>query len=146
MWCSWDVRGQLCRALGSPVWLSLFCMGCWLTGGRCSQRSLLLPPQATAEQIRLAQMISDHNDADFEEKVKQVRLVRLILSVGEVTLLCSGSPVLQSPSLSCDAWVHLKNSLIRVVLFTASSFESVRFRIIVTIFKSFLKCFKSPCW
>ncbi|KAJ8335155.1 hypothetical protein SKAU_G00407940 [Synaphobranchus kaupii] len=30
-------------------------------------------PQATAEQIRLAQMISDHNDADFEEKVKQVR-------------------------------------------------------------------------
>ncbi len=29
--------------------------------------------QATAEQIRLAQMISDHNDADFEEKVKQVR-------------------------------------------------------------------------
>lgn len=28
--------------------------------------------QATAEQIRLAQMISDHNDADFEEKVKQV--------------------------------------------------------------------------
>uniref|UniRef100_H3DJL7 Ubiquitin associated protein 2-like n=1 Tax=Tetraodon nigroviridis TaxID=99883 RepID=H3DJL7_TETNG len=29
-------------------------------------------PQATAEQIRLAQMISDHNDADFEEKVKQV--------------------------------------------------------------------------
>ncbi|XP_056336439.1 ubiquitin-associated protein 2-like isoform X6 [Danio aesculapii] len=29
-------------------------------------------PQATAEQIRLAQMISDHNDADFEEKVKQL--------------------------------------------------------------------------
>uniref|UniRef100_A0A8C1AEJ7 Ubiquitin associated protein 2-like n=1 Tax=Cyprinus carpio carpio TaxID=630221 RepID=A0A8C1AEJ7_CYPCA len=28
--------------------------------------------QATAEQIRLAQMISDHNDADFEEKVKQL--------------------------------------------------------------------------
>uniref|UniRef100_A0A3Q0R3F0 Ubiquitin associated protein 2-like n=1 Tax=Amphilophus citrinellus TaxID=61819 RepID=A0A3Q0R3F0_AMPCI len=28
-------------------------------------------PQATAEQIRLAQMISDHND-DFEEKVKQL--------------------------------------------------------------------------
>ncbi|TRZ11408.1 hypothetical protein HGM15179_015717 [Zosterops borbonicus] len=27
---------------------------------------------ATAEQIRLAQMISDHNDADFEEKVKQL--------------------------------------------------------------------------
>lgn len=32
----------------------------------------LLLEQATAEQIRLAQMISDHNDADFEEKVKQV--------------------------------------------------------------------------
>lgn len=32
----------------------------------------LLLLQATAEQIRLAQMISDHNDADFEEKVKQV--------------------------------------------------------------------------
>ncbi|KAI4785312.1 hypothetical protein KUCAC02_037842, partial [Chaenocephalus aceratus] len=29
-------------------------------------------PQATAEQIRLAQVISDHNDADFEEKVKQL--------------------------------------------------------------------------
>ncbi|XP_037120346.1 ubiquitin-associated protein 2-like isoform X4 [Syngnathus acus] len=29
-------------------------------------------PQATAEQIRLAQMISDHYDADFEEKVKQL--------------------------------------------------------------------------
>ncbi|XP_045914245.1 ubiquitin-associated protein 2-like isoform X3 [Micropterus dolomieu] len=29
-------------------------------------------PQATAEQIRLAQMISDHNDADFEEKLKQL--------------------------------------------------------------------------
>ncbi|XP_038624983.1 ubiquitin-associated protein 2-like [Tachyglossus aculeatus] len=29
-------------------------------------------PQATAEQIRLAQMISDHNDSDFEEKVKQL--------------------------------------------------------------------------
>uniref|UniRef100_A0AAR2LZM0 UBA domain-containing protein n=1 Tax=Pygocentrus nattereri TaxID=42514 RepID=A0AAR2LZM0_PYGNA len=28
--------------------------------------------RATAEQIRLAQMISDHNDADFEEKVKQL--------------------------------------------------------------------------
>ncbi|EGV98120.1 Ubiquitin-associated protein 2-like [Cricetulus griseus] len=28
--------------------------------------------KATAEQIRLAQMISDHNDADFEEKVKQL--------------------------------------------------------------------------
>lgn len=35
---------------------------------------LLLLRQATAEQIRLAQMISDHNDADFEEKVKQVRI------------------------------------------------------------------------
>lgn len=33
---------------------------------------VLLLEQATAEQIRLAQMISDHNDADFEEKVKQV--------------------------------------------------------------------------
>uniref|UniRef100_A0AAQ5ZDW0 UBA domain-containing protein n=1 Tax=Amphiprion ocellaris TaxID=80972 RepID=A0AAQ5ZDW0_AMPOC len=32
----------------------------------------LLLKQATAEQIRLAQMISDHNDADFEEKVKQL--------------------------------------------------------------------------
>ncbi|XP_040188834.1 ubiquitin-associated protein 2-like isoform X3 [Rana temporaria] len=29
-------------------------------------------PQATAEQIRLAQMISDQNDADFEENVKQL--------------------------------------------------------------------------
>lgn len=29
--------------------------------------------QATAEQIRLAQMIYDKNDADFEDKVNQVR-------------------------------------------------------------------------
>lgn len=28
--------------------------------------------QATAEQIRLAQMIYDKNDADFEDKVNQV--------------------------------------------------------------------------
>lgn len=28
--------------------------------------------QATAEQIRLAQMIYDTNDADFENKIKQV--------------------------------------------------------------------------
>ena len=34
-----------------------------------------LNSQATAEQIRLAQMISDHNDADFEEKVKQVSIL-----------------------------------------------------------------------
>lgn len=31
--------------------------------------------QATAEQIRLAQMIYDKNDADFEDKVKQVSTV-----------------------------------------------------------------------
>lgn len=28
--------------------------------------------QATAEQIRLAQMIYDKNDTDFEDKIKQV--------------------------------------------------------------------------
>lgn len=32
--------------------------------------------QATAEQIRLAQMIYDKNDADFEDKVKQVRFLQ----------------------------------------------------------------------
>lgn len=31
-----------------------------------------LSNQATAEQIRLAQMIDDTNDADFENKIKQV--------------------------------------------------------------------------
>lgn len=31
--------------------------------------------QATAEQIRLAQMIYDKNDADFEDKVKQVMFI-----------------------------------------------------------------------
>lgn len=30
--------------------------------------------QATAEQIRLAQMIADANDADFENKIKQVNV------------------------------------------------------------------------
>lgn len=39
-----------------------------------SKRFLFLSLQATAEQIRLAQMISHNSDADFEEKVKQVRL------------------------------------------------------------------------
>lgn len=37
--------------------------------------------QATAEQIRLAQMISDHNDADFEEKVKQVSSSSAVVSL-----------------------------------------------------------------
>ncbi|CAB1321155.1 unnamed protein product [Coregonus sp. 'balchen'] len=41
------------------------------TGQTQSQTQHKQRPQATAEQIRLAQMISDHNDADFEEKVKQ---------------------------------------------------------------------------
>lgn len=31
--------------------------------------------KATAEQIRLAQMIYDKNDADFEDKVKQVMCI-----------------------------------------------------------------------
>lgn len=34
--------------------------------------SLFFSNQATAEQIRLAQMIYDTNDADFENKIKQV--------------------------------------------------------------------------
>lgn len=34
--------------------------------------SLFFFNQATAEQIRLAQMIYDTNDADFEIKIKQV--------------------------------------------------------------------------
>ncbi|XP_014032348.1 ubiquitin-associated protein 2-like isoform X11 [Salmo salar] len=42
------------------------------TGQTQSQTQHKQRPQATAEQIRLAQMISDHNDADFEEKVKQL--------------------------------------------------------------------------
>lgn len=45
--------------------------------------------QATAEQIRLAQMISDHNDADFEEKVKQVS--RCTNFCPTLALLCSFS-------------------------------------------------------
>lgn len=34
---------------------------------------LIIVVQATAEQIRLAQMIYDKNDADFEDKVNQVK-------------------------------------------------------------------------
>ncbi len=49
----------------------------------------LLLLQATAEQIRLAQMISDHNDADFEEKVKQVS--RCTSSCPTSAFLCSFS-------------------------------------------------------
>lgn len=40
----------------------------------------LLLWQATAEQIRLAQMIYDKNDADFEDKVNQVRNTEQFLS------------------------------------------------------------------
>ncbi|NXI44781.1 UBP2L protein, partial [Galbula dea] len=46
--------------------------GSWEQTQTQSQAQHKQRPQATAEQIRLAQMISDHNDADFEEKVKQV--------------------------------------------------------------------------
>ncbi|KFO55372.1 Ubiquitin-associated protein 2-like, partial [Corvus brachyrhynchos] len=46
--------------------------GSWEQTQTQSQTQHKQRPQATAEQIRLAQMISDHNDADFEEKVKQV--------------------------------------------------------------------------
>ncbi|XP_062898826.1 ubiquitin-associated protein 2a isoform X8 [Mobula hypostoma] len=37
-----------------------------------TQAQIQKPVQATAEQIRLAQMIYDKNDVDFEEKVKQL--------------------------------------------------------------------------
>lgn len=43
------------------------------SNAQCDECACVLWQQATAEQIRLAQMISDHSDADFEEKVKQVR-------------------------------------------------------------------------
>lgn len=40
--------------------------------GICFHECHRLLSQATAEQIRLAQMIYDKNDADFEDKVNQV--------------------------------------------------------------------------
>ncbi|XP_062821030.1 ubiquitin-associated protein 2-like isoform X2 [Anolis carolinensis] len=46
--------------------------GSWEQAQTQNQTQHKQRPQATAEQIRLAQMISDHNDADFEEKVKQL--------------------------------------------------------------------------
>ncbi|XP_024300025.1 ubiquitin-associated protein 2-like isoform X11 [Oncorhynchus tshawytscha] len=46
--------------------------GSWEQQTQTGQTQHKQRPQATAEQIRLAQMISDHNDADFEEKVKQL--------------------------------------------------------------------------
>ncbi|XP_038828455.1 ubiquitin-associated protein 2-like isoform X9 [Salvelinus namaycush] len=46
--------------------------GSWEQQTQTGQTQHKPRPQATAEQIRLAQMISDHNDADFEEKVKQL--------------------------------------------------------------------------
>ncbi|XP_077177752.1 ubiquitin-associated protein 2-like isoform X6 [Paroedura picta] len=46
--------------------------GSWEQAQTQNQAQHKQRPQATAEQIRLAQMISDHNDADFEEKVKQL--------------------------------------------------------------------------
>lgn len=60
----------------------------------------LLIYQATAEQIRLAQMIYDKNDADFEDKVKQVvclsicthkdKFFRLTtVSTWPLTMICS---------------------------------------------------------
>ncbi|KAM9420068.1 ubiquitin-associated protein 2-like isoform 8-T9 [Salvelinus alpinus] len=58
------------RARGS--WEQQTQTGQTQTGQTQSQTQHKQRPQATAEQIRLAQMISDHNDADFEEKVKQL--------------------------------------------------------------------------
>lgn len=40
--------------------------------------------QATAEQIRLAQMIYDKNDADFEDKVKQVMCITVDIGIWNV--------------------------------------------------------------
>lgn len=46
--------------------------------------------QATAEQIRLAQMIYDKNDADFEDKVKQVMFVHTHTLTNQLSAYCSG--------------------------------------------------------
>lgn len=42
--------------------------------------------QATAEQIRLAQMIYDKNDADFEDKVNQVRKPKIFADSTKCTM------------------------------------------------------------
>lgn len=46
--------------------------------------------QATAEQIRLAQMIYDKSDADFEDKVKQVCFLRyrIFMPCNKVLQIC----------------------------------------------------------
>lgn len=46
--------------------------GSWEQTQTQSQTQHKQRPQATAEQIRLAAMISDHSDADFKEKVNQL--------------------------------------------------------------------------
>uniref|UniRef100_H3DJL6 Ubiquitin associated protein 2-like n=1 Tax=Tetraodon nigroviridis TaxID=99883 RepID=H3DJL6_TETNG len=75
-------------------------------------------PQATAEQIRLAQMISDHNDADFEEKVKQVSKgpQSSYLTPSKIFHSCSNTPYHnfpdpQSNRLSLELSGRLKLSL-----------------------------------
>lgn len=45
--------------------------------------------QATAEQIRLAQMIYDKNDADFEDKVNQVRNSYTVLVMSCNAMTCT---------------------------------------------------------
>lgn len=76
-----------------PAWHTMFAKMCTL------QQSLkkiwiYLYVQATAEQIRLAQMIYDKNDADFEDKVKQVSNIYDLL----IYTLLDSAPVLTSPA------------------------------------------------
>lgn len=56
----------------------------------------LLLLQATAEQIRLAQMIYDKNDADFEDKVNQVRIAALMVLAAAFEAKCLSTRLNQS--------------------------------------------------
>lgn len=49
-------------------------------------------PQATAEQIRLAQVIYDKNDADFEDKVKQVMCLCICACIEKLILRMTSIP------------------------------------------------------
>lgn len=51
-------------------------------------------PQATAEQIRLAQVIYDKNDADFEDKVKQVMSLCICTCIEQFILRMTSIPSL----------------------------------------------------
>lgn len=66
--------------------------------------------QATAEQIRLAQVIYDSNDTVFEDKVKQVREVNfIVMSVNAAWLLSKSVSMVAGPEVMFQITLRIQN-------------------------------------